>query len=528
MKQTNSGSHNVIAKIYCAKAARTSRHSLLCKAMFRPRARDDLRRVRFDNFIASLLEEDNHGGSNNSSRKDPKDGCTGSRGSRLSYYADAGHGDELGKGLAVSHARMLLQHSCTLAEKLGDLAAGYLSFDRSISLPVEVRDRISSFLPSPEEELEGRQILGLHNGHDFFFRCMASLPAGRLKCSYDDLSFRKAKICSVADFCAGLGCPVLPSTPVALASRCSDELGRECERLVPLPAEFAVLVPCGASTRDLQALEHEDCSQDVYVLDPDVNWDLECEGDDLSQRRARRKRKRREPSELLVEPQPREAPPLALDRQLHNAAGYADPDHVLGGGPGLLRKYACAGHAPKVVIRNLLRKGANPSIPIGGKTACDKALHARDGLQSQIQDLRAGGLSAEDVLQKYVHSKSFEEAREHARAFLAELATFQESVVLLQAAATVWSSASPATRTFCSRQELHGRGVVRPDPGALQAALAAAEDQAARAPSVLVEDIQALAAAMWKLASDRQTGKRHCKRGTAAEASPHQGFMSEA
>lgn len=280
---------------------------------------------------------------------------------------------------------------------------------------------------------------------------------------------------------------------------------------MPLPAEFAVLVPRDAPAQ-LQALleymEHEDNEdwyRDVRVLDPLENCDSPIDAD--SDYRSQRQRHRAD--ELAARSErwdPQSNRPLELDRQLHSVAGYAQPDHVLGMGPGPIRKYACPDHAPKVLIRNLLHRGANPSITIKGETALEKAMNARESLQSHIQDLRAGRLSPDKVLQKYAHSKTFEEAREHARAFLAELQMFEDSIRLLRAAAKAWSKASPAKQTFCSQLYLHGKGVLRPDPGTLHHALMAAEQESARAPPVLLEDILDLATAMWKLARGR-TGR---------------------
>ena len=425
---------------------------------------------------------------------------------------------EHGKQVAVRYARALLLKSCTLLEKLGDLDAGYLSLQRSFQLPTEVRERIRCFLPTPEEELEGRQMLGLHNGHDYVFHSISPLPAGRLKCSYDSCESKKGRVGSVADFCASLGCPVAPAAPVALALRCSDrERLQEHRGLVPLPAEFAVLVPndAGASTaslRNLQAMLEPLEQEDVYVAD-EADEAFQCgregwEDWDFPVTRPRGKRRRRSRAcKSGEQPDPQDPPldqrPLLLDRQLHSAAGYAHPDHVLGRGPGPVRQHACRDQAPKVLIRDLLGRGANPSIPVGGETACEKAVQARNRLQAHIQDLRDSRLCHEQVLQRYALSETFEEAREHARSFLAELQMLEESVALLRAAAQVWRQAAPAKRTVCSRQCLFGKGVVRADPCALREALMVAQQESGHK-TILVEDIRALAAAMWKLAQARQ------------------------
>ena len=480
--------------------------------MLPPSSRDSQSQL-FESFNRSLSEDGFYSDNSVESGSDGQDHMRESRYSPSPCFdPDRAGRSEPSKQLAVSGARRLLSKSCTLAEKLGDLAFACLSL-RSFQLPLEVRERVRSFLPAPEEELAGRHILGLHNGHDFFFRSMASLPAGRLKCSHDypSYSYQGHGCFSVADFCASLGCPVAPTAPVALARRCSDGFDGKKERLVPLPAEFAVLVPRDAPAQ-LQALleymEHEDNEdwyRDVRVLDPLENCDSPIDAD--SDYRSQRQRHRAD--ELAARSErwdPQSNRPLELDRQLHSVAGYAQPDHVLGMGPGPIRKYACPDHAPKVLIRNLLHRGANPSITIKGETALEKAMNARESLRSHIQDLRAGRLSPDKVLQKYAHSKTFEEAREHARAFLAELQMFEDSIRLLRAAAKAWSKASPAKQTFCSQLYLHGKGVLRPDPGTLHHALMAAEQESARAPPVLLEDILDLATAMWKLARGR-TGR---------------------
>jgi len=475
------------------------------RGMMLPSSSRDSQSQLFESFNRSLSEDGFH---SDSSLESGPDGQDHMRESRYCFDSDRAGRSQPGKQLAVSGARKLLSKSCTLAEKLGDLAVACLSL-RSFQLPLEVREKVRSFLPAPEEELVGRHILGLHNGHDFFFSSMASLPAGRLKCSHDpsySYSYPGHGCFSVADFCASLGCPVAPTAPVALARRCSDGFGND-ERLVPLPAEFAVLVPRNAPDHLQALLEHiehedEDWYRDVRVLDPLENGDSPIDaGSDYSQ--ARRRAELAAPSERW---DPQGNRPLELDRQLHSVAGYAHADHVLGMGTGPIRKYACADHAPKVLIRNLLHRGANPCITIKGETACEKATNARNSLQSHIEDLRAGRLSPDKVLQKYAYSKTFEEAREHARAFLAELQMFEDSIRLLNAAAKVWSKASPAKQTFCSQLYLHGKGVVRPNPGMLHHALMEGQKESARAPPVLLGDILDLATAMWELARGR-TGR---------------------
>lgn len=149
------------------------------------------------------------------------------------FYDDFGLSEEAIKRLSTKHAREMLAKSCTLEDKLGDLAAVRWTIRHRLKLPELVRAQILEFYPTAQCQLRGQKLLGLHNGHIYYFKSLAISRAGDLMCRY------KCQDLSVADYCVQIGCPVSPHAPVIKASRYFEDLDFADEVSV-LPSEFAV------------------------------------------------------------------------------------------------------------------------------------------------------------------------------------------------------------------------------------------------------------------------------------------------
>lgn len=152
------------------------------------------------------------------------------------YDYDFGLTEEKIKQLSMKRARDTLAKSCTLEDKFSDIATVRWTIRHRLKLPELVKEVILSFYPTAQIQLRGQKLLGLHNGHDYFFKGLATARAGDLMCDY------KNQKLSVAQYCINIGCPVSPSAPVIKASRYVADLDF-CEEVAVLPSEFAVSCP---------------------------------------------------------------------------------------------------------------------------------------------------------------------------------------------------------------------------------------------------------------------------------------------
>ncbi|CAE7312804.1 unnamed protein product [Symbiodinium sp. CCMP2456] len=367
-------------------------------------------------------------------------------------------GEEWSK-MAVERARALRPKSSTVSEILGELCYArwiFLRSNRFNRLPLEARHLIRSFVLSPTAEMAGRKIVGLHNGHAFAFHSMASLPAGKLMCQVGRDVFVD-KVWSLADYCTSLGCPVSEEAPVALATRGLENLCSCNEPLIPIPAEFAVIIQGDASPAE--------SSFDMILMDSAHSWfdDVEVYGEggresdeEHKEWPARRQGKiPRDPERHLRQGSAKRAfPPklpqdVELQRQLENCEVHND-------GSWSQR------------IRNLLLQGANP---IHCTTTFEKVGNAKASLRAQLDGLRAGRLCPHQAHFSYRYADNFEAIKTSAQDFMDHLGRLDEVLELLPAVVKVWERAVPAPVMWCSKDCLHGRGVLRPDAACLLQAL---------------------------------------------------------
>ena len=250
--------------------------------------------------------------------------------------------------MAVERARVLRPKSSTVSEMLAELCYARWIFLRSNRLPLEAQHLIRSFLLSPTKEMAGRRIVGLHNGHDFTFHSMASLPAGKLMCQVGRDGCVD-KVWSLADYCTSLGCPVSEEAPVALATRALYD----DEALIPLPAEFAALVPGDASPAESVFDDMESADgwfEDVEVYEEEDSGDSE-QDQEREEWPARRQGKiPRHPERHVRQGGAKRAcaPELPQDVDLRHQLESCDAVRQSDGRSWSHR------------IRNLLRQGANP------------------------------------------------------------------------------------------------------------------------------------------------------------------------
>lgn len=93
---------------------------------------------------------------------------------------DCGLTEERIKELSMKNARDVLAKSCTLEDQFCDIATVRWTIRHRLPLPELVRVWILEFYPVAEVQLRGRKLLGLHNGHDYFFKGLAKAKAGKL------------------------------------------------------------------------------------------------------------------------------------------------------------------------------------------------------------------------------------------------------------------------------------------------------------------------------------------------------------
>lgn len=153
-----------------------------------------------------------------------------------SFGFDDGLSEKCIEELSIQQARAMLTKSCTLEDKLLDITMIRWTIREKLQLPSLVRALILDFYPTVRSEilqLRGGKLLGLHNGHDYYFKSMAKETAGDLMCQGHN-----SKKVSVADHCASLGCPISPFARVIKAVRCYEDL--DLPEVSVLPSEFAV------------------------------------------------------------------------------------------------------------------------------------------------------------------------------------------------------------------------------------------------------------------------------------------------
>jgi len=243
---------------------------------------------------------------------------------------------------------------------------------------------------------------------------------------------------------------------------------------IPVPADYAVLVPDGMSA-SLRASWFEMLA-DVSEWHEEIEFYSDSEDDStdastLSKRghvlpqEARRRRPRSlcKRRAALGELRP-------LDRELHVAVVAA------------IRN--AADEQMTAHIRGLLCRGANPLARVSQfaarPCALDQVLHARDGLQEDLANLgdaklchhRLLGACSAQMSRACSRSATLEKARGQAKNLLAELAALTGYATMLAAAAELWSKATPSKQLYCSRDCLYGRGVVYPNPDELCETLA--------------------------------------------------------
>lgn len=429
------------------------------------------------------------------------------------YDYDFGLTEEKIKQLSMKRARDMLAKSCTLEDKFSDIATVRWTIRHRLKLPELVKELILSFYPTAQIQLRGQKVLGLHNGHDYFFKGLATARAGDLMCDY------KNQKLSVAQYCINIGCPVSPSAPVIKASRYVADLDF-CEEVAVLPSEFAVLVPqtsfpCSSSRGSFfDYFDREDCfdDDDAQIFDEseeerESEEEIESDGPSISP--APKVRKIEKPSI-----QSREI--LPQDRELYWAVerGSDVPEDGKD-------------------LRQLLCDGANPTVPIRlpwkSETERSAISFAKDlveswtNFQDQLQKHQLCPHQARDcnsVHCSFLYVCSSEEAEEFAQMFLEDLEMKKHFVALLTAAESVWVNARPSTRTLCSDNFLCGRGVICPDFELLRARLV--ELKVPDVSMVCEENVCRLAACMWDLAQKRQTCGKYpktlCCRKAEAEA----------
>ncbi|CAE7191479.1 unnamed protein product [Symbiodinium sp. CCMP2456] len=429
-----------------------------------------------------------------------------------SFYGGPELSDEELSKMAVSHARALRPKNPTVAEMLDELAFARWIFLRSSRLPLEAQHFIRSFLPSPTAELAGRQILGLHDGHDFVFRSMASLPAGKLMCQVGG-----DQVWSLADHCRSLNCPVSEEAPVALATRGWYDDFCRCEPLRPLPAEFAVLVPGDASP----AGSFFDLMGSAEGWFDDVVYEEESDHEDWPA--PRQGQIPRDPERHVREGGAKRACParLPLDVDLQDELERHcdhEVEHDIDDEPWSQR------------IRHLLRQGANPMLDItevgSQKTLSplEKVGKSKASLQTHLDDLRSGRLCRHQVHFWLRYADSIEGVEEYLEDFMAQLAYLDEVRGLLSAAVKVWEGAATAPSMFCSSDCLYGRGVLRPNNACLLQAVDAAPDAVLSSD----EDLLAFAERMWSLQQSWKAAPGQlCCREAEEEAMLHENHRAQ-
>ncbi|CAK9077520.1 unnamed protein product [Durusdinium trenchii] len=448
---------------------------------------------------------------------------------------DVSDGDDLDeaalKHAAVQRARDLLARSCTLEEKLSDLAARHAFVMRGLRLPLLVRTMICDFLPAAEEDLWDQPLLGLHNGHDYVFKGMANLPAGRL-CSRRSSLAGQSVDDTLDHHCSEFGCPVARGAPVAVVLRPGDEEEGFYATPLLLPTEFAVLVPTTAapaplgsegsaspaspSPRSLECFEdleswYDDfemvCDSESEMVCEEEEDELDCEGEmsEMSYWNSSRWpcTLRKKPKGVQMQTVARHvALVLPQDSALRHAAQYASA-HSDWKECGSLSQLEGVGVER---VRALLCGGANPTIAVNGwpgrsLTALEEAQASMFSLKAHIDDLLGGKMCSHQARRQFHHyhfAESMAEVQKIAEGFLLDLARYEESIAVMKAAADLWQTAGPAQRSLCSRECLHGRKVVLPDLAEVEKRITAIPV----AQRVAAEVAVPLAAAMWRVAEE--------------------------
>eukprot|EP00438_Fugacium_kawagutii_P015418 Skav221550 [mRNA] locus=scaffold1376:49954:53308:- [translate_table: standard] len=423
------------------------------------------------------------------------------------FYDDFGLSEAEIKRLSTKHAREMLPKSCTLEDKLGDLAVLRWTIRHRLRLPELVRVQILEFYPTAQVQLRGQRLLGLHNGHVYYFKSFATSRAADLMCRY------KCQDLSVAEYCVQIGCPVSPQAPVIKASRYLEDMDFLDEVSV-LPSEFAVLAPentspCGSMLDLFES--SEDWFEDAEVSEDLSDEEMESENDSESDNVVRnfgapapKASKIERQSQTL---QCREI--LPQDRELYWAVtGVRDGDKN---------------------VRQLLRAGANPTAPVNPsgiaeaqKSAVSLATEFMESSMNYLDQLlkrqfcphQARGWKS--IRWSYLYAFSIEEVREEAQAFLEKLEEQKESVALLRTAEAVWETAVPSKRMHCSENFLCGRGVSSPDLEVLDSSIATIPK--AEASMISNEAVCRLADCMWDLAQQNQNHKNLCCREAEVQA----------
>eukprot|EP00435_Cladocopium_sp_Y103_P071299 s56_g37.t1 len=419
-------------------------------------------------------------------------------------YDDCGLTEEQMKQLSMKRARDMLAKSCTVEDKLGDIATVRWTIRHRFKLPELVKELILSFYPTAQIQLRGQKLLGLHNGRDYFFKGLATARAGDLMCDYKNQNL------SVLQYFSNMGCPVSPAAPVIKASRCFEDLDF-CEEVAVLPSEFAVLVPqtsfpCSSSRGsffdffDREDWFDDDDAQIFDLSEEEMESEEEIESDGPSISAPAPKVRKIEKPWTQVS---REI--LPQDRELYFAVERSSDVREDGKD-----------------VRQLLCDGANPTVPI----RLPWKLETERSAVSFAKDLVESWTNFQEELQKhqlcphqardwksvhcsFLYVSSNEEAEELAQMFLEELEMKKHFVALLTAAESVWINARPSKGTLCSDNFLCGRGVICPDFELLRARLA--ELKVPDVSMICEEDVCRLAACMWDLAQKRQAFGKHPK-----------------